>query len=302
MIEVLDNCVLDYKEILQAIDAPIAIVNEDNIICYWNKSSERLTGFRAEEVLGQPYNSSQFLPEPESQAKKQSFGINSVLRDGIPATWKGFIVRKNGQRVPVESRISPIREKQTGKIIGAIGILHDISVLASMEQTMKDMLVTSRLDHLTGINNRHSIDTILESEMERSQRYNQPLALIMLDLDNFKGVNDNYGHEIGDLVLRETGSLLSFNLRLPDSVGRWGGEEFVILLPGSDLEKGRKTAERIREYIATIKIPNVDRKITASLGVSQYILGMSAVELVSKADKAMYKAKQNGKNQVCIEK
>ena len=298
MIEVLDNCVLNYKDILQAIDAPITIVNENNVICYWNSSCERLTGFKAEEVLGQPYNNAQFLPEPNNNAKNSSFGINSVLKDGISATWKGFIIRKNGQRVPVESKISPIRDRESGKIIGAIGLLHDISVLASMEQTLKDMLETSRLDHLTGINNRHSIDTILESEMERSQRYNQPLAVIMLDLDDFKGVNDTYGHETGDLVLRETGSLLSFNLRMPDSVGRWGGEEFIILLPGSDLEKGCRTAERIRQYIANIKIPNMDRNITASLGVAQYDLGLSADELVSKADKAMYTAKANGKNQV----
>ena len=302
MIEVLDNCVLNYKEILQAIDAPIAIVNDENIICYWNKSCERLTGFKAEEILGQPYNSSPFLPEPENKSSKRISGIKTVLKDGISATWKGFIIRKNGQRVPVESKISPIRDTVSGKIIGAIGILHDISVLASMEQTMKDMLETSRLDHLTGINNRHSIDAILESEIERSQRYNQPLALVMLDLDDFKGINDNYGHETGDLVLRETGSLLNFNLRMPDSAGRWGGEEFIILLPGSNLEKGRMTAERIREYIATIKISNVDRGITASLGVSQYDLGMSTAELVSKADEAMYQAKQNGKNQVCIAK
>lgn len=291
---------IDYKAIVKAINQPLSIVTADNIICYWNSASERLTGYKSEEIIGQPYNNAQFLAQPENGSSTRNYGIKTVLKNGIPATWKGFIIRKNGQRVPVEVNISPIRDERNNEIIGAVGIMHDISVLTSIEQTVREILVTSRVDHLSGVNNRQATDGILESEIERALRYSQPLSVIMLDLDDFKKFNDNYGHETGDVVIREVGSILNFNLRLPDSVGRWGGEEFVIILPGSSLEKGRQTGKRICEYIADLQIPGLDRKVTASLGVAEHNPKLSAADLLANADKAMYVAKQNGKNQVCV--
>ena len=295
-----NNCLIDYKAIVHAINMPISIVTHENIVCYWNAAGERLTGFLADEVVGRHYADAPFFPAKDSGSLNTNYGIKTVLENGIPATWKGFITRKNGQRVPVEEFISPFRDSETGQITGAIGIMRDISVMASLEQTLQDILVSSRVDHLSGVNNRQAIDNILEGEVERSFRYNQPLSVVMLDLDDFKKVNDNFGHETGDMVISEIGAILNFNLRLPDSAGRWGGEEFVIVLPGSDLEKGRITAERIREYIADLKVPGLDRPVTASLGIAQHNPSLSAVDIMANADKAMYQAKQKGKNQVCL--
>ncbi len=298
MLEILDKCLIDYKAIVHSMNVPMSIVTEDNIICYWSSAGERFTGYKAEEIIGQPYNKAQFLAEPEDDNPNKNYGIKSVLKNGIPVTWKGFIVRKNGQRIPVEVYISPIRDND--KIIGAIGIMHDISVLTTFEQTIREMLVTSRVDHLSGVNNRQAIDGILENEIERSLRYDQPLSVIMLDLDDFKKINDNFGHEMGDAVIREVGGIMNFNLRLPDSVGRWGGEEFVIVLPGSSLDKGRRTAMRICEYISDLDIPGLGRQVTASLGVAEHNSSLSAADLMGNADKAMYRAKENGKNQVQV--
>ncbi|MBN2064379.1 MAG: GGDEF domain-containing protein [Sedimentisphaerales bacterium] len=294
------SCLMDHKLIVSAINLPMVVVTVENIICYFNSAAERLTGWKSIDVVGEKYNKARFFSEDSDAAVTTNYGIKSVLQNGIPATWKGFIVRKNGQRIPVESHISPVRDQESQAVIGAVNIMHDISVLAGLEQTLKDILLSSRLDHLCGVNNRQAIDGIIESEIERASRYSQPLAVIMLDLDDFKKINDNYGHETGDLVLREVGSMLNFNLRLPDSVGRWGGEEFLIVLPGSTLDTGRQTGQRLCEYIANLEIRGLERPVTASLGVAIHKPGITAGDLINNADKAMYQAKQKGKNQVCV--
>lgn len=157
----------------------------------------------------------------------------------------------------------------------------------------------NRIDSLTGLNNRRCFDEIILKESERSERYSHPTSLIMLDLDHFKGVNDNFGHQTGDMVLKNLGEILLDEVRLSDTPCRYGGEEFALILPETRLDEARRIAERIRKTIARQELlthNNVSLKITASIGVASTEQN-ETIDLVECADQALYQAKNGGRNQ-----
>ena len=156
-------------------------------------------------------------------------------------------------------------------------------------------------DGLTGLYNYRHFWEILAHEVEQSRRYQTPLSLLFLDLDNFKVINDTLGHAQGDVVLKTLADYLREALRQADVICRYGGEEFVVLLPKTPVDKAMKLAERLRRKIAKIVIPlpEHDLQFTVSIGVAGLLPGMSGHGLVEAADAAMYRAKQAGKNQVC---
>ena len=154
-------------------------------------------------------------------------------------------------------------------------------------------------DHLTGILNRREASKILLSEYERALRNNSLFAVILIDIDHFKLVNDTFGHPIGDLVLKEFADVILKNVRKNDYVARWGGEEFLIILPNLDLDGARLTGERIRVTINDTTFGEVEH-MTASLGVSVYKPGRSLEDLLVGVDSALYQSKHNGRNLVTI--
>ncbi len=158
----------------------------------------------------------------------------------------------------------------------------------------------NRLDSLTGLNNRRYFDEIINKESERAERYHHPTSLIMLDLDHFKKVNDNFGHQTGDRVLRTLGKILLEEVRQCDTPCRYGGEEFAIILPETELGKAIKIAERIRHAIEQENIVthnNIHLKITASLGIACTEENQS-IDLIEAADQALYHAKKSGRNRL----
>lgn len=151
-------------------------------------------------------------------------------------------------------------------------------------------------DRLTGLNNRMKIENKIAEEVERARRYNRGVSIIILDIDDFKNVNDEYGHYIGDVVLREFAVVLKDGIRKVDSVGRWGGEEFIIVLPETSLKEAKQVAEHIRIKIENHEFAVVKRK-TSSFGVAAYNQGDKSQSIINRADKALYKAKALGRNQ-----
>jgi two-component system, cell cycle response regulator len=156
-------------------------------------------------------------------------------------------------------------------------------------------------DSLTGLMNRASLDKILEEEIQRSHRYSYPMSAILIDIDHFKEVNDTYGHQVGDVILKEFSKILSANIREVDMIGRWGGEEFVIICPHTDEEGVRVIAEHLRCRVEEYSFSIVGKK-TASFGVAQYDSSTLTENLFHQLDRALYCAKDKGRNQVVLYK
>ncbi len=172
---------------------------------------------------------------------------------------------------------------------------------ARLFEQLNDLAVT---DTLTGLFNRRHFFYQAEALVVRAQRYGSPLSAVMIDLDHFKEINDTFGHSAGDHVLREVARALSAALRKSDLIGRYGGEEFCVLLPEIDLEEGRAAAERLRQEVFNLQIPTLKgtASITASLGVASLNLhGETLDQLLQRADAALYQAKRSGRNAVSVE-
>jgi diguanylate cyclase (GGDEF)-like protein len=152
-------------------------------------------------------------------------------------------------------------------------------------------------DSLTGIANRREFVRVLESEVDRVKRYGVPLSLVMYDLDFFKRVNDTYGHDVGDSVLQAVTSLVKNNIRANDVVARWGGEEFMVLMPQSDLGAAREAAEKLRLAVANYHFDHVG-ELTASFGVTAFAKQDDLNSLLKRVDDALYQAKEQGRNHV----
>jgi diguanylate cyclase (GGDEF)-like protein len=155
----------------------------------------------------------------------------------------------------------------------------------------------ARMDSLTGVLSRTAFEEVMARELERARRYGGRLSLILFDLDNFKDINDTYGHLFGDKVLRKVADAVKMNLRSTDVIARWGGEEFIVLLPGADCREACAVAEKLRKSLQTLGLGSKVR-ITASFGVAELRDGDDGVRLILKADKALYSAKRKGKNRV----
>jgi len=183
---------------------------------------------------------------------------------------------------------------------GSLGAVSAALLLYLLLVKMRTAAHMARYDALTGLLNRHSMGERLDDEIARARRTGDPLALVYVDLDHFKKINDRYGHGTGDTVLRHAARLFSENLRRHDALGRWGGEEFLVCLPHTDLEAARAVAQKLRLAVATYDF-ELDAPLTCSFGVTCYRLGESAELLLSRADEQLYRAKEEGRDRVCVQ-
>jgi two-component system cell cycle response regulator len=167
-----------------------------------------------------------------------------------------------------------------------------------LRQREAEIVAVSLTDPLTGVGNRRRLDQAMAAEIARAARSGTKLCAFIADLDHFKRVNDTYGHEAGDNVLAAFGGLLRRSTRVTDIVARFGGEEFVMLLPDTELAQAVASAERIRAALAAERVEPLPDPVTASFGVAELAAGETAAALMQRADKALYQAKQAGRNRV----
>ena len=167
-----------------------------------------------------------------------------------------------------------------------------------LERAKLELEKLANTDRLTQIPNRVKLDDVLEEAIEHAQHHEAPFAIILLDIDFFKEVNDEFGHQVGDLVLMNVAEILQNTIREQDTVGRWGGEEFLVICPQTKLDGAIKLSEKLRQQLENYQFPIVQRK-TSSFGVTSYVDGDSLNTLLSRCDKALYQAKEKGRN--CVE-
>lgn len=178
-----------------------------------------------------------------------------------------------------------------------------IDELVSLRKTSSELEKLVHTDTLTGLFNYRHFAMVLEQELERTRRTGQPTSMILIDLDYFKRINDTWGHESGNLVLQQTAERVKQTLRKIDIPCRYGGEEFAVILPGTNLPLAVSVANRLRESIMSDSVDLGDEQIkyTASMGVDSYILGgaVAAEDFVKQVDAELYRAKEEGRNRVC---
>jgi diguanylate cyclase (GGDEF)-like protein/PAS domain S-box-containing protein len=257
-------------------------------------SCEEVLGYAADEMIGQPLAS--FYCKPSEREK-----ILNALAEGKGRARhvEACLTHKNGSRVWISTN-AYVRLDERGQSIGVEGIARNISERKELE----DKLTTfARIDGLTETYNRRHFYEEAEKQLALAHRYQRPVAILMLDLDRFKQVNDTYGHRAGDEVLRHFAQICRETIRETDIIGRTGGEEFAILLPETELDSAFLLAERIRSSVesSALKFNKAILPYSVSIGVAvKAAEKMRIEELLSRADEALYQAKEAGRNRIRI--
>lgn len=301
-------------DVLQFIDVGLVILDKNFEVQLWNAFMQNHSALDSSQVLGKSlFETFPELPEPWFRGK-----ANSVfsLHNSAFTTWeqRPYLFRFESYR-PItsiaeymyqNSTIIPLKDTN-GSVDHICLIIYDVTEVAvnrlQIQAANAELHRLSRTDGLTGLLNRKTWEQALHDEFKRYSRYSQTSSLIMFDIDHFKRINDGYGHPAGDEVIRQTASIAMSCIRDVDMAGRYGGEEFSIILTNTDSDGALVVAERIREKVqgTTINYEGQDIQYTISLGVSQLENAISdPTAWIDSADKGLYQAKRSGRNNSVI--
>ncbi len=271
----------------------IFITNRKGVIKRVNPAFEELTGYPADEAIGK---TPRLLKSGEQDEAFYDAMWESLQREG---QWSGEVWnrRKDGTIYPQWESITALFDGR-GRITHYVAVFHDISHQKEMEAALERRATH---DTLTDLLNRRKLDDLLATEVARHARDGQPLAVLLLDIDHFKAYNDTHGHQVGDRVLCSVAEVLNARMRVTDQPGRWGGEEFLAILPNTDADGAWTLAEEIRSALADMS-PVVEGagSITISAGVATLADGETPDGLVKRVDDALYRAKEEGRNRVIL--
>ena len=301
-------------DIVQSIDVGVVVMDRDYNVEVWNSFMENHSGVGADKAARQ----SLFALFPEIDQGWFTHKVETAVMLGTRAftIWEqrpNLVHFKSYQPITGMAdemyqnvTILPLRSS-TGKTDHVCLIIYDVTGVAvnkrQLESANTKLQELALRDGLTGLLNRRYWESCLEREFARHQRYDNPVSLVIFDIDHFKRVNDTYGHQTGDEVIRETARITSQLVRETDFAGRYGGEEFVVLLPGTTLDGAAQFAERLRSSIERQQLDYQGRPLsfTISLGVATLTDDMAGyLTLLERADKALYQSKEGGRNQVTL--
>jgi diguanylate cyclase (GGDEF)-like protein/PAS domain S-box-containing protein len=290
-----------YEGILDNLYDGIYFVDRDRKITYWNKAAERITGFSRSEALGThcyDHILNHINDEGEHLCQREC-PLARCIETGEPMQAELYLHHKEGYRLPVSIRVTPILDRDGG-VIGAAELFSDNSAKAMMLQRMEELETMALIDPLTRMANRRYIEMHLRNRLEEMHRYGWTFCVLFVDIDDFKRVNDAYGHDAGDKVLKIVGRTLSGNARPFDIFGRWGGEEFVAIIENVSYKTLPMIANRFRLLVENSYLSVGDRKIRVSVSVGATVARLEdTVEtLLRRADQLMYQSKKAGKNRL----
>ncbi len=293
-----------FKVILDNINDAVYFTDRERRILYWNRAAEEITGFKSEEVVGKRCSDNilQHIDEKGNNLCLSRCPLVYCMEHATNTVANVYMHHKDGHRIPVVVKASPIKDSN-GKVVGAAEVFYDNTSFKNLKQKMESLEELVMLDELTKLPNRRFIELNIKSKISEVKRYSRFFCLIFLDLDNFKSINDNFGHSVGDKVLKMVATTIKLNLRYFDLVGRLSGDEFIIVAEVPSKDKVRELAEKILTLIRSSFIVVDQQKITVEASLGVYIIKPTDTykSAMENADKLMYISKKSGKNSITYE-
>ena len=267
----------------------------DTSITYVSPAVERVRGITPAEAMTQPLEE---IHPPESKARVSEYYeqlFSAIAAGAEPPVFRGEMeyYRKDGSIMIGELQVIPHVDAE-GKVVEILGVTRDISARKTLEAELTRLAVT---DPLTGLWNRRHTSELLAADLAQAQRHGQALTLLMIDVDRFKSINDTHGHQTGDRVLVEVAKQLREQVRTTDIVGRWGGEEFVVLFRYCGLRDAVSAAEKLRQQIADFSFDKLF-SVSVSIGAAELHDDDDLASWLERADAALYAAKRAGRNTI----
>ncbi|SIN91574.1 sensor domain-containing diguanylate cyclase [Halodesulfovibrio marinisediminis] len=292
-----------YREVLTVLPDGVSVVDTNNEILFWNKAMEKITGYSSVEVLGNPCANNK-LCSINSEGKElcdTDCPLKEAVQKKTHSEHSVFLRHKNGHRIALRVKTYPL-QNQLGTIIGGTQFYSLLSAQEQLVAEVEKLREEALQDWLTGIGNRRFGEMTLKkvSRPPTDTSY----GVLFVDIDHFKTINDTWGHAIGDEILRMVASSLNSGLRNTDTASRWGGEEFLLILPTSTIQDLLTVGERVRMLVekSWLEHDNTIIKVTASVGGTIAKKNEDIHSVLQRADQQLYLSKTNGRNRVSIDK
>ena len=281
-------------ETLDGIGDAVLSTDLDGRVTYLNPAAEKMTGWSRAAAAGEPFGRVLHIVDRETRiVARDPMALAVGLNKTVGLTPNCVLIRRDGQELPIEDSASPIHDRD-GCVIGAVIVFRDVG--AALE-TSRQMLHLAQHDPLTGLLNRLPLENRMTEALALAERHARPLAVLFADVDGFKNLNDSLGHAAGDQLLREIGARFQQALRRADTVYRFGGDEFVVVLAEleRDEDAGLVARKLLRAIAEPYRVGSVEIALTVSIGISLYPRhGAEPGVLIARSDAAMYRAKDAG--------
>lgn len=289
-----------YKKILDNIRDGVYLVDRDRRIQYWNGGAQQMTGYAPSEVVGRCCQEDILchIDRAGHSLCRNGCPLAAGMDDGAYHEENAFLRHKEGRRIPVRVRVQPMFDAK-GNVVGAVEIFSDNTAENEIRRRIESLRRLAFLDALTELPNRRFLDMTLDTVLNEFAVYHDLFGILMIDIDDFKSINDTYGHIVGDTALREIARSMVAALRPVDTLGRWGGDEFLAIVCNVNATALGEIAERAINMVRQTAIhscPEARLGITVSIGAALVCTGDSAAEIVRRADKLLYASKKSGRD------
>ncbi|MDD5398863.1 MAG: sensor domain-containing diguanylate cyclase, partial [Dehalococcoidia bacterium] len=293
-----------YRELLDNLYDGVFFVDSNQTITYWNRAAENITGYAYADVVGKTCfdNILVHVDEKGNPLCDSGCPLQDAIKDGKSRELSAFLKHRDGHMLPVLVKVSAIYDAN-GAIIGGIQSFNDNSSLLYVKKHAAELERLSTYDGLTGVGNRRNADITLQKKLAELKRYGATFGVLFADIDNLKLVNDTYGHEAGDEVLKLAAKTMLSNIRPFDFIFRWGGDEFMLILVNVDQRRLLATAERVRGAVqnAGLRFGSAVIRVTVSVGGTVAQPDDMDKSILARTDGFMYHCKEEGKNRCLVD-
>lgn len=291
------------RQLLDHLNDGVYVVDRAGKVTFWNRGAQSITGWAPRDVIGSSGADGllRHVDADGNELDRDRGPLAAAVSSGAPHRADLYLHHKAGHRVPVRVEAVPVRDA-SGEIVGAVEVFTDQTERMEAIRRVEELTEIVFLDPLTGIGNRRYAEVVLEEKMAELARYGFRFGVLFVDVDRFKELNDTFGHERGDEVLKTVATTLARSARSLDFVGRWGGEEFLVLLSNVTDFSLPLVADRARRLVEHSELPTPGGpiRVTVSIGATIVRKGETPAEVLRRADGLMYEAKSAGRNRIVV--